>query len=852
MAKSDAVSAFRQLVSLKYHLYNSLFLTLPFDRLKQTGIKLPVFTEMCKQGLAKGERPDVIVQRFMSEILHTDDFDEIKETLFLFLQLVERQVVLFDALEDAAFTETHDLHGSGTLGPFLDTVRDNGNESVLEKVGSYSARLVLTAHPTQFYPESILNIISDLSRALKKDNLAEVEGLLLQMGMTSFRNPIPPTPLSEAQNLIKRYTPIFFEVFTRLQKRVEETLNPLDLETTQPAVQLGFWPGGDRDGNPNVTVETTKQTASSLKAAILDCYIDKIHHLERRLTFKGTQKPVQEIKKRLADTRRNAEHAYPNSKAFAQDLSDLREILVADHQSLFTDQIDELTVAVRLFGFHLASLDLRQDSRVHGRAVASILDKEDSTPYLELDSKAKIQRLLEALQQPPPQNLSFEETLSQDVLDSLKVTQSIQKSNGVQGLHRYIISNCRGAHNVLEVQLLAYWAGWALESLQIDIIPLFETIEDLKEAPRTMEQLFSCAPYQEHLKRREQQQTIMLGFSDGTKDGGYVACNWSIFRCKEALFRLAQTHSVNVTFFDGRGGPPARGGGNTHRFYRAMGYQFPQQGVELTIQGQTISSKFGTIPSAQYNTEQLYTAGMECLLFPQRDEKLHRDQEELMEKLSALSLEAYRSLRKHPSFIPFLEKMTPLSYYGSLNIASRPPKRGGSSKLSLDDLRAIPFVGAWSQIKINIPGFYGLGTALESLIEKGWLKILQQFYKNSLFFRTMLDNAQMALSKSHLPLTQYIKNDPEFGSFWDTMEREMQRTTQAILSITQQDSLLQREPLIQASIHLREELILPLLVIQQYAMIQLRENPPSSCEETLSKLVLKSIPSNINASRNSA
>lgn len=354
----------------------------------------------------------------------------------------------------------------------------------------------------------------------------------------------------------------------------------------------------------------------------------------------------------------------------------------------------------------------------------------------------------------------------------------------------------------------------------------------------------------------------MLGFSDGTKDGGYVTANWEIFKAKKKLVAIAKSFEIEVIFFDGRGGPPARGGGKTHQYYRAMENTIKQKQIQLTIQGQTISSNYGNPASASYNIEQLFTAGLYARLLHDKKNNISGKEAGLIESLSAISAEKYHQLKLHPLFLPYLEKITPLEYYGELNIASRPAKRSASKDLDFENLRAIPFVGAWSQMKQNIPGFYGLGTALQTLIERGQGKALKNLYKESLFIRTLFGNSMQSLVKSYFPLTHYLSADPEFGEFWKLLDDEAQLTIRMLKEVSGQKELLEDDVVVAESIKMREEVVLPLLVIQQYALMSLRRLErfkkakvtliDKERKHIFHNLVLKSLAANINASRNSA
>lgn len=332
-----------------------------------------------------------------------------------------------------------------------------------------------------------------------------------------------------------------------------------------------------------------------------------------------------------------------------------------------------------------------------------------------------------------------------------------------------------------------------------------------------------------------------------------MSANWSIYRAKENLTRISKQNDIDVLFFDGRGGPPARGGGNTHNFYASLGQNIASSQIQLTVQGQTISSNFGTSQSAQFNMEQLITAGLENILLVDDSKVLQPQERHVLEQLSEISLKHYTNIKENPLFTEFLEEMSPLKFYGMANIGSRPSKRGKAKKLELDDLRAIPFVGAWSQLKMNIPGFYGLGRALEELSESGKLHEVQSLFKKSKFFRTLIENSMQSMCKTFFPLTAYMADDPKFGEFWKELNAEFERTEHWVLKISGQPELLSNNPGIKASIGLRENIVLPLLVIQQYALIRLRNDEVSEKERAiLEKLVVRSLYGNINASRNSA
>lgn len=804
------LTAYQHLVAEKYQAYNKRFLELPYPGIPEAGQSLARFSEHCKHAIEQQHTPDQIIEAYFSN----DTLEERFSTLFIFLQFIERQVVLFDALEECAFALTHDTHSEGSLAHHLDA------RHTTERPVGYQTRIVLTAHPTQFYAPYVLQIIQDLSFAIQSENHADIQKLLLQMSQTPFMAKQQPTPLDEATFLMRYLTDVFYPTLSEIQLTTSEHIH-----SSLPAIQLGFWPGGDRDGNPNVDANTTLNVARLLKKNLLSCYRQDLHRIQRRLTFDGIIEQLNAVVANLEN--------YPNPEALIDELSTLRTQVIEQHEGLFVERVEQLIASIQCFGFYFASLDIRQDSRCHEQFIDTYLPG-----YAAKSPSEKCATLNQRLDDATP----IVDT-QQDVIAALQTIPVIQHENGPSGCHRYIVSNTQGAHHILEILLLAKWAG--IDAACLDLVPLFESIPDLQQATSIMAELYANPHYQAHLIKRHHQQTIMLGFSDGTKDGGYVTANWSIYQAKKQLSQQANEHDIEVIFFDGRGGPPARGGGNTHRFYRAQEPDISLKQIQLTIQGQTISSNFGTPIAAQYNLEQLYTAG----LIQQRP-RLTDPQQQLLDSLSNTAYQKYQSLKHHPAFLPYLEHATPLTLYGELNIASRPPKRNNTGDLNLSDLRAIPFVGAWSQMKQNIPGFYGLGTALKSLCDQDKLDALQTLYDESGYFSTLLDNAAQSLEKTVFVLTEYLSQHKEYGELWHDLQDEAELTQDMILLISKQQQLLESDPITRYSIELREAIVLPLQVIQQYALMNLQR--PNAHHETLHKLLLKSMATNINAARNSA
>ena len=845
---------FKTHIGIKFQLYNSLFTSLPFHRIEKTNILLSVFLDRCEEGYKRKLSPTQIVDDFFQHLTAFKNKQEQFDLMFRFIQYVERQVVLFDALEDAAFKEIHDVIGIGTLKQLETKItQEHARKQLMEKLKDFAVLLTLTAHPTQFYPGPVLGIINDLSKALRDNNVNLINTYLQQLGKTPLLKKQKPTPYDEAVSLIWYLENVFYNAAGRIITQLKNQFPDLDL-SDNPIIKMGFWPGGDRDGNPNVTVNTTLKVADALRSSIIKCYYLDVRKLKRRLTFKGIDTILTELELKLYDN-----IFIPGNRTDLKKeevlhyLSQIRTIIVHEHNGLFLHMLDNLINKVHVFGLHFASLDIRQESSVHNSVLEAINEKEKlfSENYTGLKDDEKIEILTNPTGQANPE---LYEDLVKDTLESFVAIKTIQSFNGPQGCFRYIISQCTSALNVMEVFGLFLVNGWNKDELNVDIVPLFETIDDLKRAGEIMKQLYENKAYSQHLKRRNNNQTIMVGFSDGTKDGGYFMANWSIYRAKEELTAISKQHGIDVIFFDGRGGPPARGGGKTHKFYASMGKNISAKEIHLTIQGQTVSSNFGTIDSAQYNIEQLLNAGIVNEIFPQNETGLNPEQEAIVRELAEVSYKTYMSLKTHPQFMEYLSQVSPLNFYSETNISSRPSKRGKSYRLTLKDLRAIPFVGAWSQLKQNVPGYYGVGTALEELDKKGKFGAIKVLYQRSQYFKTLLDNCEMAMKKSFFPLTNYLSNHPQYGEIWNNILNEYELTQKYLFKLSGSNELMSDYPVEQVSIQMRERIVLPLTTIQQYALTRLREEPQLTEENksALERLVVRSSFGIINAGRNSA
>ena len=836
---------FQDAVGIKFQLYNSLFLSLPFYGVDKTGILLSLFSSRCEEGFDAGKSPADIIEAFFAD----RTADGKADLLFRFVQYVERQVVLFDALEDAAFGEINDLTGPGTLADLESAASRSGKiEHLKARLNRFSVRLVLTAHPTQFYPGSVLGIINDLVTAISVNNINDINTLLQQLGRTAFFKKHKPTPYDESASLIWYLENVFYNALGGIASQLANAFG--DKVPFSELLKMGFWSGGDRDGNPFVTSETTLQVAAALKRAIIRCYHRDVRRLKRRLTFANVEKAVADLEQLLYEHAFQSPSEMLDRDAILMRLGVIRETLVTDHNGLFSHLVDDLINKVKIFGVHFAALDIRQEASEHERVLQNIAEATGalSENYSSLSDSEKLKQLTSVTTLSEAAAITDQFTL--DTLKTIQAVKQIQRHNAAESCERYIISQCKSSVHVMEVYALFILGGWKPENLAVDIVPLFETVDDLHCSTGVMRQLFELPAYRDHLKRRHNRQTIMLGFSDGTKDGGYLMANWSIYKAKDELTRLAREHNVEVVFFDGRGGPPARGGGKTQKFYSSMGRNIADDAIQVTVQGQTVSSNFGTVTAARYNIEQLLHAGLYKDLLAERVSTFTPAEEKLMDRLARNSFAAYMDLKNHPDFLDYLSAVSPLRFYAETNIGSRPTKRG-DGKLTLKDLRAIPFVGAWSQIKQNVPGFYGVGSALQKLeAEIGEIGLM---YRENAFFKALIDNCEMAMQKSYFPLTAFLTDDAQHGGIWRKIRDEFELTRSYLNKISGSPELMSDLPVEQQSVRTRERIVLPLVTIQQYALTELRSEALTDEQRTtFEKLVIRCSFGIINAGRNSA
>lgn len=857
MKLSQKQAAFHNEVLTRFDLYKSLFLTLPFQSVKHTGTVLPFFTTHCEKGVEQHLGPEAIIDSFFAQYEQYVQAEDRVDFLFRIVQYIERQVVLFDAVEDSAFQTIGRSDESGLLNSLFQQAQNNPElkQRIVEKLKDFSVRLVLTAHPTQFYPGPVLAIINDLIEALKHNQVNDIQLLLQQLGKTPFINKEKPTPVDEAISLAWFLENVFYKVASEIQGMIDSELE-VPTEDVKQLIELGFWPGGDRDGNPNVTAQSTKKVAALLRTILFRCYYRDFRIVKRRITFRGVEKYLETLQVLFYENSFNpSENPSDDTAIILENLNAVKDVLLEHHNGLFIELVEDLIRKVITFGCYFTTLDIRQDSSILRQTFEFLIQQNPATSidgaYASLAEETKQGTI-------PFSELDLSvgtdaEPLVLDTVEVIHLLKGIQKSGSERAAQRFIISNCQQASDILELMQLFLWSGWKKDELTIDFVPLFETVDDLSRAADVMRDLYAHPAYATHIKKRGNKQTIMLGFSDSTKDGGYLMANWSIYKAKIELTSIARAYNVDLVFFDGRGGPPARGGGKTQRFYASMGKEIENKHIQLTIQGQTISSQYGSLETAKYNIEKLLQAGLISEIRQKESDTLTNKQKDVIDQMAKESHVKFMALRKHPLFLTYLETLSPLKELSEINISSRPVKRNSGKELRLEDLRAISFVTSWSQLKQNIPGFYGVGTALQWAEDNNLWSYVKQLYESSGMFKTIIDNCMMSMTKSNFDITAYMKDDEQFGEFWSMLKDEFDRTKAFVLKLSGSSVLMENYPIDRASILAREKIVLPLLIIQHYAIRNLINKDHSEEQERVfRKLIGRTIYGVVNAGRNLA
>lgn len=782
----------------------------------------------------------------------------------------------------------------GELPATLAAIKQAGKGQILQR--PMTIEPVLTAHPTQVQRKSMLDLMDKLYGLLRDyrntrpeflDRQAwqhELEAVIEIILGTDLIREQKLQVANEIANVMTYYQKSLIESITDITLNYRQALSDLEIESQQVLpITMGMWIGGDRDGNPYVTAETLRLTARIQSRVILDYYLSSLDQLYRRYSFSSDlvavtpelaalaeesedysifrqkepyRKALNTIKNRLCaskssilgeDTQVQAQ-AYPDAESFKTDLDLVLAALKVDGKESHTlAPLESLIVCVEIFGFHLASIDLRQDSSINEACVAELLAQAKvEEAYSQLDEASKVQCLLHQLTQEPRRLSSALNQASAILSREMAIYQAVadlQNRLGHRIIKRHIISHTTSVSDLLELALLFKEVGLVgPDFAHVQLVPLFETIEDLEEALEVMTTYLRLPLVQKWLASQDWCQEIMLGYSDSNKDGGYLASGWALYLAQNKLTRLGKQEGITISFFHGRGGTVGRGGGPSYEAIMSQPIGTINRLMRVTEQGEVIGTKYGNPDTAYYQLENMLVASLSHVLLAH---EVHDSSpyEAVMNRLVDWSYQAYRQLVfATPGFSEFFFQATPIKEVSQLNIGSRPASR--KKVTDIDGLRAIPWVFSWSQSRMMFPGWYGVGTAFQRFIEEdpSHLALLQEMYAEWPFFRALLSNVDMVLAKSDMEVASYysqLVEEPEGQAIFQKLEAEWQRTKDLLLQIEGEEQLLAQNNYLRDSLAMR----LPYFNALNYLQVELIRR---SRQEALSPLASKILHITIN------
>lgn len=762
---------------------------------------------------------------------------------------------------------------------------------------------VLTAHPTETRRRTVFDSQTRISEQLKqrhailraqRNALTETRLQAIDAAITRAMTVLWQTALirvarprieDEIEVGLRYYKLSLLQAIPEINRTVDEHLAreygiTLDCSAI---VKPGSWIGGDHDGNPYVTADTLHYATTRAAETVLKYYARELHTLEHELSLSDRLTPVTEELLELADKGLNdipsrvdepyrravhgirgrmlktlahligeetvegtwflAHEPYRDIAEVDADLAIIDRSLRAHYDDIIADdRLARIRTALATFGFHLYSMDLRQNSESYEDMLTEIFARAQvSENYKQLSETEKRELLLRELASPRPLLPRYDWDYSEATVRELKLLQEAKRAIdnfGARMIPHSIISMAQSVSDVLEAMVLLKEFGIIQANGEypigtIDIIPLFETIDDLQAGASILQELWTIPLYRNYLTQRNNIQEVMLGYSDSNKDGGYFAANWALYDAELDLVQVSHAHAIHLRLFHGRGGTVGRGGGPSYDAILAQPQGAVQGSVRITEQGEIISAKYGSLDTARRNLEALVAATLEAsLLQPEGEQELQADAYEIMRELSALSQKKYASLaHEDPGFIDYFKYSTPLEEIGSLNIGSRPASRKQTKAIS--DLRAIPWVLSWAQSRVMLPGWYGVGSAVQQWIQAGEnpaerLHQLQELYRQWPFFNSMLSNMAQVMSKVEITLAQrYAQLVPDTAAaerIYADIKAEFELTMEMFHAVTGAQTLLEDNPQLARSVRRRYPYLLPLNVIQIELLRRYREN----------------------------
>ncbi|HGR8931267.1 TPA: phosphoenolpyruvate carboxylase [Streptococcus pneumoniae] len=771
-------------------------------------------------------------------------------------------------------------------------------ENAVEILEHLNVVPVLTAHPTQVQRKSMLDLTNHIHSLLRKyrdvklglinkdkwyNDLRRYIEIIMQTDMIREKK-LKVT--NEITNAMEYYNSSFLKAVPHLTteyKRLAQA-HGLNLKQAKP-ITMGMWIGGDRDGNPFVTAKTLKQSALTQCEVIMNYYDKKIYQLYREFSLStsivNVSKQVREMARQSKDNSIYREKElyrralfdiqskiqatktyliedeevgtrYETANDFYKDLIAIRDSLLENKgESLISGDFVELLQAVEIFGFYLASIDMRQDSSVYEACVAELLKSAGiHSRYSELSEEEKCDLLLKELEEDPrilsATHAEKSELLAKE-LAIFKTARVLKDKLGDDVIHQTIISHATSLSDMLELAILLKEVGLVdTERARVQIVPLFETIEDLDHSEETMRKYLSLSLAKKWIDSRNNYQEIMLGYSDSNKDGGYLSSCWTLYKAQQQLTAIGDEFGVKVTFFHGRGGTVGRGGGPTYEAITSQPLKSIKDRIRLTEQGEVIGNKYGNKDAAYYNLEMLVSAAINRMITQKKsDTNTPNRYEAIMDQVVDRSYDVYRDLvfgNEH--FYDYFFESSPIKAISSFNIGSRPAARKTITEIG--GLRAIPWVFSWSQSRVMFPGWYGVGSSFKEFINKNPenIAILRDMYQNWPFFQSLLSNVDMVLSKSNMNIAfEYAKlcEDEQVKAIYETILNEWQVTKNVILAIEGHDELLADNPYLKASLDYR----MPYFNILNYIQLELikrqRRGELSSDQERLIHITINGI-----------
>jgi len=749
---------------------------------------------------------------------------------------------------------------------------------------------VLTAHPTQVQRKSMLDLTNHIHTLLRKYRDVKLGLINKEKWHTDLRRYIEiimQTDMirekklkvtNEITNVMEYYQSSFLNAVPRLTAEYKKLAKEQGIELQHPKpITMGMWIGGDRDGNPFVTAETLNKSALTQCEVIMNYYDEKIYNLYREFSLSTSivnvsdkvremalksqdnsiyrekelyRRALFDIQAKMRATKtyliedKDVHPRYATADEFYQDLLAIRDSLLENKgEYLISGEFVELMQAVEIFGFYLASIDMRQDSSVHEACVAELLASAGiNDHYSDLSEDEKCALLLKELEE-DPRILSATHAEKSELLEKelsiFKAARKLKDKLGENVIRQTIISHATSVSDMLELAIMLKEVGLVdAQKARVQIVPLFETIEDLDHSEETMRRYFSLPLAKKWIASKDNYQEIMLGYSDSNKDGGYLSSCWTLYKAQQQLTAIGDEFGVKVTFFHGRGGTVGRGGGPTYEAITSQPLKSIKDRIRLTEQGEVIGNKYGNKDAAYYNLEMLVSAAINRMITKKKsDTNTSNRYEAIMDQVVDRSYDIYRDLvfgNEH--FYDYFFESSPIKAISSFNIGSRPAARKTITEIG--GLRAIPWVFSWSQSRVMFPGWYGVGSSFKEFIDQDPdnIEILRDMYQNWPFFQSLLSNVDMVLSKSNMNIAfEYAKlcEDEEVQAIYYTILDEWQLTKDVILAIEGYDELLAENSYLKDSLNYR----MPYFNILNYIQLELikrqRRGELSADEERL-------------------